>query len=82
MQYNETISCLSAKRSYNFIKIKIKFYKRFNIFFGSFYFCLKNAKGLILFLTFKLLKRFYNSVRLSLSYFLAQILRFCKEKIF
>lgn len=33
MQYNETISCLSAKRSYNFIKIKIKFYKRFNIFF-------------------------------------------------
>lgn len=69
MHYNETISCLSAKRSYNFIKIKIKFYKRFNIFFWLILLLFEKKKGLILFLTFKLLKRFYNSVRIVFKLF-------------
>lgn len=69
MHYNETISCLSAKRSYNFIKIKIKFYKRFNIFFWFILLLFEKKKGLILFLTFKLLKRFYNSVQIVFKLF-------------
>lgn len=62
MYYNEIILCLSVKRLYNFIKIKIKFYKCFNIFFWFILFLFEKKKGLILFLIFKLFKRFYNSV--------------------
>lgn len=69
MHYNETISCLSEKRSYNLIKIKIKFYKRFNFFFWLILLLFEKKKGLILFLTFKLLKRFYNSVRIVFKLF-------------